>query len=50
MTLMKEEDARNLWTNDGFENVFDFEEYINLLERTHIHVIRDKQGETNESH
>lgn len=42
MQIISEEEARKAWFDDGFMEIFTFEEYIGLLERTHIYVIREK--------
>lgn len=41
MQVINEQDAREAWFNDGFTDIFTFDEYVNLLERTHVYVIRD---------
>jgi len=41
--VISEKKARTKWLEDGLDIVFDFEDYVQFLERTHIFVIREKK-------
>jgi hypothetical protein len=49
MQCISEKEAITKWLEDGFDDVFEFEDYVKFLERTHIFVIREsmvtKEGE-----
>lgn len=45
MQVISESYAKELWNEYGFINIFSFEEYISLLERTHIYVVREERKE-----
>lgn len=40
MQIITEREARARWLAEGMNVIFRFEEYINLLERTHIMVLK----------
>jgi len=43
LIYISEQEARTKWLEDGLDIVFDFEDYVQFLERTHIFVIREKK-------
>jgi len=46
MQVISEKEARAKWLEDGMEDVFDFDDYVQFLHRTGIMVIRSGQIRT----
>ena len=44
MQVISEDEAHTAWVDNGFMEIFTFEEYVGLLERTHIYVIREMKN------
>ena len=46
MQVISEKEARAKWLEDGMEDVFDFDDYVQFLQKTHIMVIRSGEIRT----
>jgi len=46
MQVISEKEARTKWLEDGMEDVFDFDDYVQFLQKTHIMVIRSGEIRT----